>query len=76
MWIVDSGSWNVRLKTRFGILVDWRRHPLRDGWQGLVVSADGGGDHPWSLSMRWHDADRLVPMLEEPPTHEGPRPSR
>lgn len=67
VWVVDSGSWNVQLATRFGILVDWRRHPLREGWQGLVVTASGGGEHPWSLSMEWRDAERLRPILEIPP---------
>jgi hypothetical protein len=45
---------------RPGLLIEWRRTPTGDGWEGLVVYAAQLRSGSWALVEEWLDATLLT----------------
>lgn len=70
IWVDVTGHWRDERDWHAGLLLEWRQVPTRRGvtrWEALVMYAAGGGELPWSLSMRWVRSGEVRPMYPSEP---------
>lgn len=74
--LVDrTGNWRGERDWNVGLLLDVRKLEDRRGrshWEGLVATARGGGELPWSLEVAWIRQDYLR-RIAPPETEDATR---